>query len=76
MKRLVRTDVTKQGLEMKDMVPTDTATYSALPWHGIRNVDPSTILDTNIEVSNRGQPSELESHVIEDRYGTSKVPLA
>lgn len=58
------------------MVPTDTAICSALPWHGIRNVDPSTILDTNIEALSRGQLSEQENHVIEDRYGTSKVPLA
>lgn len=58
------------------MGPTNTAIYWALPWHGIRNVDPSTRLDTNIEASSRGQLSELGNHVIEDRYGTSKVPLA
>lgn len=55
---------------------TDTAIYLARPLHGIHNADPSTILDTNIRASGPGQLSERENHVIEDRYGTSRGPLA
>ena len=55
------------------MLPTNTAIYSALPWHGRHSVDPSTRLDTNIAASDQGQLSKLENRVVEDRYGTSRV---
>ena len=57
------------------MVPTDTAIYSALPWHGRHNVDPNTRLDTNIAALDQGQLSKLENRVVEDQYGTNTVPL-
>ena len=57
-------------------MPTGTAIYSALPSHDIRNVDPSTIWDKSTQVSSQGQLSKLENHVVEDRYETSRGPLA
>ena len=56
------------------MVPTNTAIYLVLPWHGRHSVDPSTRLDTNIAASDQGQLSKLENRVVADRYGTSRVP--
>lgn len=66
----------EDGVDYKARLPTDTAIYSALPEHGIHNADPSTKLDKKIQASGQGQLSELENHVIEDRYGTSKGLLA
>ena len=63
-------------MELKKKRPTSTATCSALPSHDIRNVDPSTISDKNTRVSGQGRLSKLENHVVEDRYETSKGPLA
>ena len=57
------------------MVPTNTAIYSALPWHGRHSVDPSTRSDRNIGALDQGQLSKLENHVVEGRYETSRVPL-
>ena len=57
-------------------VRTRTAIYWIPPSHGIHNADPSTIWDRKIQASGQEQLSEQENHVIEDRYGTSRGPLA